>query len=241
VTVTERPSAGTFQPRVALTAGVGLLLMAVLAPFAYFFVLQGLVEPADAAATVDNITASEGLFRTGIAAFLIVIVLDVLVAWALYVLLRRVNETLALLVAWLRLVFAAIFAIAVANLFDVAQLVGGAERSALQPEQLHAQVTSSIASFENGWDIGLAIFGLHLLGLGVLLFRSSVISKVLGALVIVAGAGYLVDSLGEVLVPDYTLSLAVFTFVGEVLLIVWLVWVAIRGLPSDFESSPMSR
>jgi hypothetical protein len=53
--------------------------------------------------------------------------------------------------------------------------------------------------------------------------------------------GYLVDSLGKILVADYTLSLAVFTFVGEVLLIVWLVWVAIRGLPSDFESPAMGR
>jgi hypothetical protein len=217
---------------VALTAGIALLLMAVLAPFAYFFVLQGLVEPADAAATVDNITASEGLFRTGIAAWLVIIALDIVVAWALYVLLRPVNEALAVLVAWMRLVYTAIFAIAVANLFDVAQLLGGAERSAFGPEQLQAQVMSSIASFENGWDIGLAIFGLHLLGLGVLLFGPTVFSRVLSALVMVAGGGYLADSLGEILVPGYAVSLAVFTFVGEVLLIGWLFWVAIKGFRS---------
>jgi hypothetical protein len=229
VTVATLASAGASQRGVALTAGVGLLLMAVLAPFAYFFVLQGLVEPADAAATVDNITASEGLFRIGIAAWLVVIALDIVVAWALYVLLRPVNEALAVLVAWLRLVYTAIFAIAVANLFDVAQLLGGAEGSAIGQEQIGAQVMSSIASFENGWDIGLAIFGLHLLGLGALLFGPTVFSKVLSALVIVAGAGYLVDSLGEILVPGYAVSLAVFTFVGEVLLIGWLFWVAIKG------------
>jgi hypothetical protein len=225
---------------VALTAGIGLLLMAVLAPFAYFFVLQGMVEPADAAATVDNITASEGLFRVGIAAWLVVIALDVVVAWALYVLLRPVNEALAVLVAWLRLVYTAIFAIAVANLFDVAQVLGG-QRAALGSEQLQAEVMSSIASFENGWDLGLAIFGLHLLGLGVLLFGPSVFSKILGVLVVIAGGGYLFDSLGEVLVPGYAVSLATFTFVGEVLLIVWLVWVAIRGLPSDSERPTLDR
>lgn len=232
MTATPRPSPDIAQPRVALTAGIALLLMAVLAPFAYFFVLQGLVEPADAAATVDNITASEGLFRTGIAAWLVIIALDIVVAWALYVLLRPVNEALAVLVAWMRLVYTAIFAIAVANLFDVAQLLGGAERSAFGPEQLQAQVMSSIASFENGWDIGLAIFGLHLLGLGVLLFGPTVFSRVLSALVMVAGGGYLADSLGEILVPGYAVSLAVFTFVGEVLLIGWLFWVAIKGFRS---------
>ena len=176
MTTAQQPSIDTSPRGVALTAGIGLLLMAVLAPFAYFFVLQGMVEPADAAATVDNITASEGLFRIGIAAWLVVIALDVVVAWALYVLLRPVNETLAVLVAWLRLVYTAIFAIAVANLFDVAQVLS-APPAALGPEQLQAEVMSSIASFENGWDIGLAIFGLHLLGLGVLVFGQTLFSR----------------------------------------------------------------
>ena len=53
--------------RIALTAGIGLLFMAVLAPLAHFGVLQDLIVPTDAAATVANITASEGLFRLAIA------------------------------------------------------------------------------------------------------------------------------------------------------------------------------
>lgn len=111
MTLTAQQGAEIGPPRMALTARIALLLMAVLAPFAYFFVLQGLVDPADAAATVDNITASEGLYRSAIAAFLIVIALDVVVAWALYVLLRSGTEALAILVAWLRIVFATIFGI----------------------------------------------------------------------------------------------------------------------------------
>src|ERR687897_1443287 len=124
-TIAKRPTADISQRKVALTAAIGLLVMALLAPFALFGVLQTIVVPTDAAATVENIIASEGLFRIGIAAFLIVIMLDVVVAWALYVLLRPVNEALAVLVAWLRLVYTAIFALAVANLFDVAQVLGG--------------------------------------------------------------------------------------------------------------------
>src|SRR5215216_6236733 len=115
---TTRPTADTAQRRVALTAGLGLLVIALLAPFAKFGVLQALVVPADAAATVANITASAGLFRSGIAAFLVAIMLDVLVAWALYVLLRPVDRILALLVGWLRLAFAAVFAMALVNLLD---------------------------------------------------------------------------------------------------------------------------
>ena len=236
-TTTKRPTADISQRKVALIAGLGLLVMALLAPFAKFGVLQALVVPADAAATVNNIIASEGLFRSGIAAFLIVIMLDVVVAWALYVLLRPVNRTLALLEAWLRLAFAAVFASALVNLLDVAQLVGGAEQPALQGEQLHAQVMSSIASFNNGWvSIALAIFGLHLLGLGYLLFRSAYFPRFLGVLVVIAGGGYLADSFTRILIPDFTFTFSLFTFVGEALLIFWLFWRAIKGFPSEPES-----
>jgi len=229
-TITKRLAAGISQRKVALIAGLGLLVMALLAPFALFGVLENLVVPTDAAATVENITASEGLFRIGIAAFLIVIMLDVVVAWALYVLLSPVNPTLALLTAWLRLAFAAVFGYALVNLLDVAQLVGGPDGAALQPAQLQAQVMSSIASFDNGWNvIALAIFGLHLLGLGYLLFRSTHFPKFLGVLVAIAGGGYLIDSFGTILVPDYALTIGAFTFVGEALLIFWLFWRAIKG------------
>lgn len=235
--ITKQPTVDISRRKVALIAGIGLLVMALLAPFALFGVLQNLVVPTDAAATVENIIASEGLFRIGIAAFLIVIMLDVVVAWSLYVLLRPVNRTLALLTAWLRLAFAAVFASALVNLLDVAQLLGSAELSTLQPEQLQAQVMSSIASFDNGWVvIAHAIFGLHLLGLGYLLFRSAHFPRFLGVLVIIAGGGYLADSFGTILIPDYALTIGAFTFVGEALLIFWLFWRAIKGFAPESES-----
>jgi hypothetical protein len=52
---------------------------------------------------------------------------------------------------WLRLIYATVFGYALVNLLDVAQLVGGAEQSALREEQLQAQIISSIASFDDGW------------------------------------------------------------------------------------------
>ena len=223
--------------KIALTAGLGLLVMAVLAPIAHFGVLQDLIVPTDAAATVANITSSEGLFRLAIAALLVVTFLDILVAWALYVLLKPVNETVAILVGWLRLAAPAVFAMALANLLDVAQLVGGAAGSALAPDQLGAQVMSSIASFDNGWDMSLAIFGLHLLGLGFLLFKSVDFPKFVGILVVVAGGGYLADSFTRILAPDFEFTFSLFTFVGEALLIFWLLWHAIKGFPSESASS----
>ena len=144
----------------ALVTGLGLLAMALLAPFAQFGVLQTLIVPADAAATTANILASAGIFRAAIAAFLIIAILDIVVAWGLYILLRPTNASLALLVAWLRVAYAAVFAYALVNLLDVAQLLQNTSATALSPVQVQAQVASSIASFNNGWDLALAIFGL---------------------------------------------------------------------------------
>jgi hypothetical protein len=229
ITDPNGPTADHSKRTFALVAAIGLLLMAILAPFAQFGVLASLIVPTDAAATTNNIAASLGLFGAAVAAFFVVAILDVVVAWGMYVLLRPVNKRAALLVAWLRVVYAAVFAYALLNLFDVAQLLNGASAATLQSDQLHTQVATSVTAFHNGWDLALAIFGLHLVGLGGLLFRSADFPRFLGGLVVLAGAGYLADSFGRILVPGYTLTISTFTFVGEALLIVWLFKLAIKG------------
>jgi hypothetical protein len=220
----------------ALVAGLGLLVMAVLAAFSNFNVLQNIVVPGDAAKTAANIIASAGLFRIAICCFLIVAVLDVVVAWALYLLLKPANRDLSLLAAWFRVVYAAIFALALTNLLTVLQLLTGADYlKVLGANQLYAQVMLSLGAFRSGWDIGLVFFGLHLLVLGYLVFTSGYSPKWLGIFVIVAGLGYLVDSFGKILLPSYNLTIASFTFVGEVLLMFWLLWKGIKGFDKELE------
>jgi hypothetical protein len=220
------------QRGVALATASSSLLMALLAPFAQFGVLKTLIVPADAAATTTNIAASLGLFQAAIVAFLIVAILDVVVAWGFYRLLRPVNQGLALLVGWLRVMYAAAFAFALVNLIDTAQIVNGATGTALQSGPLQAQVAASVAAFGDTWNQALAIFGLHLVGLGVLLFGFAA-PRLLAGLVVLAGAGYLADSFGKLLIADYGLTISTFTFVGEAMLILWLFWRVARGSRSS--------
>jgi hypothetical protein len=230
--MTDRTATGTTadhsQRKVALAAAFSLLFIALLAPFAQFGVLKTLIVPADAAATTSNIAASLGLFQAAIVAFLIVAVLDVVVAWGFYLLLRPVNEGLARLVGSLRVVYAALFAFALLNLVAAAGLVQSATGAALQSGPIQAQVAAAVASFDTGWHLALGIFGLHLVGLGALLFRFAA-PRLLAILVVLAGIGYLADSLGTIFIADYGLTISTFTFVGEALLIVWLFWRAARG------------
>lgn len=214
----------------AVVAGLGLLLMTILAPIANFGVIEKLIVSGDATTTANNIMASAGLFRIGIVIFLIVAILDVVVAWALYVLLKPVNKSLSLLAAWFRIVYAAILAFALSNLLVVLQLLkGDGYLKVFDTNQLYAQAMLFLNAFTDGWNLGLVIFGLHLLILGYLAFKSGYIPKILGILVIVAGLGYTIDSFGKFLSPSYDLSLAMFTFIGEVLLIFWLLWKGIKG------------
>jgi Domain of unknown function (DUF4386) len=220
------------QRRVTLATGFSLLLVALLAAFAQFGVLKTLVVPADAAATTNSIAASLGLFGAAIAALLIVAILDVVVAWGFYVLLRPVNRNAAVLVASLRIVYAALFVFALLNLVGAARLADTATGTALQSAPLQAQVAASVASFDNSWHLALGIFGLHLVGLGALLFRFAA-PLLLAALVALAGVGYLADSIGTIFIAEYRLTISTFTFVGEALLIFWLFWRAVRGSRSS--------
>jgi hypothetical protein len=214
----------------AIIAGIGILLIAILALIANFGIFQKLVVPGDANGTAKNIFASVKLFRVGICCFLVVSILDVVVAWSLYVVLMPVNKSLSLLAGWLRLVYAAIFAFAIVDLPNILLLQNGGDLSHVnETSQVNTQVMLLLGSFRNGWDIGLAIFGLHLLIVGYLVFRSSYFPKFLGVLLIIASLGYLVDSFGKLLLPNYNLTIAAFTFIGEALFIFWLLLRGIRG------------
>ena len=213
------------QRSVSLIAGYGLLVMTIFALVALGFIFQKTIVLEDAAATVKNIIANGFLFRVGICSFLIVIICDILVAWALYVFLNPANQALSLLVAWFRVVYAVIFAVALVNYVDVVQYLGdGGGVRAMVPTKVGARVMQSLNAFENGWSIGYIFFGLHLSLLGYLTFRSGFVPKFLGVLLILAGVSYLIDYFGKVVVPAYGLNLAMFTGWGELIFMFWLLF-----------------
>lgn len=208
----------------AITAGIGLLIMAVIAPIANFVIIQGLIEPGNVANTVSNITSSMGLFRLGIGLFMIVALLDIMVAWALYVYLSPINKHISLLAAWLRLVYAAILVVALFYLANVLQLINGTEYLAgFSTSRLNAEVMLSLNNFTHGWELGLIIFGFHLLLLGYLVFKAGYMRNVLGILLLLAALGYIMDGFGKLFFHNYTVSISMFTFIGELILIFWLL------------------
>jgi hypothetical protein len=210
--------------KAAIIAGFGLLAMGILAAFANFFVLQRLVVSGDAAATANNIIASEGLFRAGICSFLIVAILDVVVAWALYVLLKPTNKNLSLLTAWFRLVYAAILGIALVNLLSVLQLLSGADYlTAFEPNQLRALVMFFLDVHEQGVFIATVFWGLWLFPLGYLVFKSGYFPRILGVLLIIACFGNMLELVTFFLIPNFDNTISLYTGYGEILFMLWLL------------------
>jgi hypothetical protein len=221
--------------KTARLAGAGYLVIFITGFFANFFVLEGLVVEGNAQATSENILANLMQFRWGIFAFLIMVVIDVLMAGPLYILLKPVNKNLSLLSAWLRLVNGTIFGVALYSLFGILHLLSGAEYlTALEPAEIHARVMLHLEAFNFIWLIGLVFFGLHLFLMGILILKSDYIPKIIGGLLQLAAVGYLTDSFAQFLLPDYKSVQHVFELVvlipGVIGELSFTVWLLIKGV-----------
>ena len=209
----------------ALLAGIGLLVMVIAAPFAEMYAYPKLVVPGNASETIQNILANQTLFTLCILAFLTTYICDVLVAWALYILLQPVHENLSRLTAWFRLIYTVIAVVALLDLVTVQRILNNPDTLHLfSTEQLQAQIMLALITFRSHWYFGLLFFGIHLALLGYLVMRSKYIPGFLGILLVLAGLGYMVTTL-KPLFPnlDFNLDIARFTFYGELIFMLWLL------------------
>lgn len=137
--------------KAALITGIGILIMAVAAPFAELYVYPKLIVPENPAETVQNIVDNKMLFLGAFFGYLITFVCDLVVAWALYVLLVPVNKFFSLLTSWFRLVYGAVSLIALTNFILVFKLIDDADYlTILGTDLLHAQVRLAQANSNMG-------------------------------------------------------------------------------------------
>jgi hypothetical protein len=206
--------------RSALIAGVGILMIAALSIFANFIVLEQLVTPGDAERTANDVLASKGLFQWGVVGWFLIAALDVMVAWALFRVFTPVDRRLAMVGSWSRALYGGVLLVATTQLMEGLRLLGDstASRAGVQ-----AQALNKFEAFTDIWHIGLVLFGIHLLLAGYLAYRSGYVPKLVGAVVFIAGFGYLFDAAVRVVVDDPSFELSVITGLGEFVLGVWLV------------------
>jgi hypothetical protein len=209
---------------IALLAGISLLLMALAAGFSFGYVHSGLVVPGNPEFTHQNLTESTTLFRAGILGWLLVFLLDILVAWALYVFFKPVNERLSLLAGWLRLAYTIFLGAAIGNL-----VIALNSLSTQLPDELMLFLTS----FESLWSVGLIVFGLHLLLLGYLALKMERLHWIFGILLIIGGIGYSLIHAAKFMLPEFGGQIAAVEMVMSVPMalaeIGFAIWLIVRG------------
>lgn len=209
----------------ALTAGFGYLLMPVA--YAEFAIYPRVVIPGDIEQTVQNIAVHGRLFAAAILCYLITFLIDVVLAWALYVLLAPVNRALSLLTGWFGLVYSAVALTAVLNLVAVFRLVHTPDYlTAFGTQQLHAQVQLLLGSFQYDWSFSLIIFAVRLVLMGYLIYRSGYILRIIGILLIIDGLAWVINGLRPYFYPSAHLHFISIAFLGE---LVFMLWLLIRG------------
>ncbi|SHJ34769.1 protein of unknown function [Hymenobacter daecheongensis DSM 21074] len=211
----------------ALITGFCLLGSVIAAPFAEMYALPKLVVPYKAAETAQNILAHQGLFTAAIFAYFLTFVLDLVLSWSLYILLKPVSKSLAQLTAGFRLVYTVLALVALNNMVTALRLFTTPEYTTLfSPAQVQALAMVYLRAFKNHWYFDLSLFGIHLVLAGYMVFKSGYIPRLLGVALVVTGLGYLLTSLRPYVAPDLNVDFAAFTFYGELLFMGWLL---IRG------------
>ncbi|MGO9948810.1 MAG: DUF4386 domain-containing protein [Steroidobacteraceae bacterium] len=218
-------STGMTVRQAAIVAGFAYLLNPV--SYAEYSIYPKLVIPGNIEQTAANISAHGPLFVGAIFCYLISFTGDVVIAWALYFLLAPVNRSLSLLMAWFQLVYAAIAFYATLHLVAAYRLLSTPDYLAVfGAAPLHAQVLLLLRSFRYDWSMSLVLFGIHLVLLGYLIYRSRYIPRLLGILLVINGFGWMIDSLGPYVFPHADFGFTFVTFFGELLFMLWLL---IRG------------
>jgi hypothetical protein len=217
----ERIAEASPRPRARIT-GVVYLLYFLTAVLGEFF-LRSLVVSGDAAATANNILAHQPSFRLGLATGLIAVACYIALTALFYDLFKPVNRSLSFLAAFFSLVGCAILAFG--SLFQLAPLVvlGGSQYlSVFTVEQLRALALMFLELNTQAGNIGVVFFGVYCLLIGYLIFQSTFLPRILGALMSLAGLGWLTflsPPLANYLSP-YNLVLG---FLAELSLCLWLL------------------
>jgi hypothetical protein len=185
---------------------VGLIYVLISIPgfFALIYVPSKLIVDGNATATASNIAASETLFRVGIACNLISQILFMWVALALYDLLKGVNQRHASLMFGLIVVSIPIALLNELNAIAALILVHGADfLSLFDKPQRDALAMLFLNLHDQGFVVAEIFWGLWLFPLGLLVYRSGFIPRILGILLILDCFKYVVNSFTSVLVPQY--------------------------------------
>ncbi len=209
--------------------GLLYLIVIICAGFSQGYVRETLIIAGDPADTANNILQNEGLYRLGLSMDLIAFIIDAVISVLLYQMFKPVNKNLALISAALRLIaHPAIGSLNLLNHYLALHVLGESDYlSGFTTDQLQSLSLLFTDAHQYGYLIAGGFFGLHLLLLGILIYRSGYIPKLIGGFLVGSAAGYLLETFGDFTLPGYesytALIVGVAAAAGEVTFTLYLL------------------
>jgi hypothetical protein len=211
-------------------AGALYLVVVVTGIFSLAYVPSQVSTNGDVQTAIGHITASERLFRFGIASLLINQVAFLALPLALFELLQGVNRKVAVTMVALAVSSVPIVLIGAAYRLNLLSLLSDGSS---QPILVQAQASSALIAYRSCLLVANLFWGLWLLPLGYLILQSRYLPRILGALLILGCVGYCMDVFGTLVLPGYpdsalsnyaTLPAAI----GEIGTALWLLVAGVR-------------
>jgi hypothetical protein len=226
-------------------AGLWYLLLCVIGPLRLIYIPSKLFVHGNAAATVNNIAAHQWLFRFGIVGDLLGGVILIFLVMAFYRLFKGVDQNLAVLVVIFGGVMpAVIYFVGVVSDAGALIVVRGADfLSAFDKPQRDALVMLFLRLRDQQNTAAEILWGVWLLPLAVLVYRSRFLPRFLGVWLILNGVAYVIISLVGELFPQYQNTVFAFSqpaLLAELALMLWLVIKGAKPQPLDAAAASSS-
>jgi hypothetical protein len=228
--------------KTARVAGLLYLVVVLTGPFILLYVPGKLFAPGDATATVNNILAHQSLFRAQIVVGLVSELAFIAAVLALYRLLKGVSMELATLMVITILIDAPLAFLSIANEVATLSFLRGANFLGVFDQPQRDALAMLLINFDQKGVLVSEIFwGLWLLPLGALVYRSGFIPRFLGVWLFINGVAYLAISTTGLLLPQHlklASTVATPVLFGEAAFMLWLLIVGARASSSADEALP---
>ena len=234
------------QRAAAKIAGCSYIFSFAIVVFANYVLLNPLIVPRNAADTARNLLAHPTQFRIALTLFLTYSVGAVVLAGALYIILRPINHYLALLGALFRLVFAMSWLLSVIYSLGALRLLGNTPYlQVFEPDRLQALARVMIASTFDNYYVGLPFFGLAATVCAWLWLKSNYIPRGLSIFGVIACAWCVLCAVVYLILPDFNKIVNDYIFDTPMALFELIVsfWLLFKGLkpfaPSQSQTSAL--
>ncbi len=233
------------QQTAAKVAGWAYLFTMAIVMFANYRLLDPLLVRSDAVQTAQNILAHETQFRVALTCFLLYSTGVVVLLAALYMILKPINQGLALTAALFRLVFALLWLLTTLNFLGALRLLGSTSYlHAFEIDRLQVLARLRISASFDDYYVGLPFFGLAATVCAWLWLKSNYIPKALALFGVVSSAWCVICAFLFLVFPGFAKPVNPYWFdspmaLFETALGLWLLFKGLRR-PGLAEPVPAS-